>query len=120
PKREAVSSAPTPAKPAAPAPVAAKPAEATAPAAPRPVARPPVPPPAAAEPAREKTKVPAGFPEKREFPSSKPVRSPVASRRTPDEQTRLYMNLGEAMGVAPADVVGAILGETGLPGKTVG
>ena len=43
-----------------------------------------------------------------------------ASRSTPGDQTRLYMNIGSEMGVAPGDVVGAILGETGLPGKTVG
>ena len=30
------------------------------------------------------------------------------------------MNVGEEMGVRPGDVVGAILGETGLPAKTVG
>jgi ATP-dependent RNA helicase DeaD len=43
-----------------------------------------------------------------------------ASRRTPAEQTRLYMNVGAEMGVATGDVVGAILGETGLPGNVVG
>jgi len=42
------------------------------------------------------------------------------SRRTPETQTRLYMNVGEEMGVAPGDVVGAILGETGLPAMVVG
>ncbi len=42
------------------------------------------------------------------------------SRRTPTEQTRLFMNVGAEMGVVAGDVVGAILGETGLPGKTVG
>ncbi len=42
------------------------------------------------------------------------------SRRTPDEQTRLFMNVGQEMGVAPGDVVGAILGETGLPATVVG
>ncbi len=42
------------------------------------------------------------------------------SRRTPTQQTRLYMNVGAEMGVQPGDVVGAILGETGLPGPTVG
>ena len=42
------------------------------------------------------------------------------SRRTPMEQTRLFMNVGAEMGVVAGDVVGAILGETGLPGKTVG
>ena len=30
------------------------------------------------------------------------------------------MNIGEEMGVAAGDVVGAILGETGLPAKVVG
>ena len=30
------------------------------------------------------------------------------------------MNIGEEMGVAPGDVVGAILGETGLPAAVVG
>ena len=43
-----------------------------------------------------------------------------SSRRTPEAQTRLYMNVGEEMGVVPGDVVGAILGETGLPAGVVG
>ena len=30
------------------------------------------------------------------------------------------MNIGEKMGVAASDVVGAILGETGLPARVVG
>ena len=30
------------------------------------------------------------------------------------------MNIGEAMAVAPIDIVNAIAGETGLPGKIVG
>jgi len=30
------------------------------------------------------------------------------------------MNVGEEMGITTGDVVGAILGETGLPGKVVG
>jgi ATP-dependent RNA helicase DeaD len=42
------------------------------------------------------------------------------SRRTPVEQTRLWMNVGEAMGVLPIDVVNAVAGETGLSGKVVG
>ena len=42
------------------------------------------------------------------------------SRRTPDEQTRLYINVGEEMGVTADDVKSAILGQTGLPAKTVG
>lgn len=43
-----------------------------------------------------------------------------ASRKTPPHQTRLWLNVGDEMGVGPSDVVGAILGETGLPAGTVG
>jgi hypothetical protein len=46
--------------------------------------------------------------------------APKASRRTPDGQTRLWMNIGEEQGVAPIDIVNTIAGETGLPGKVVG
>jgi len=46
--------------------------------------------------------------------------APKASRRTPEGQTRLWMNVGEDMGVVPIDVVNAVAGETGLPGKVVG
>ena len=49
-----------------------------------------------------------------------PAAKPKPSRRTGEGQTRLYMNVGEEMGIATGDVVGAILGETGLPAKTVG
>ena len=42
------------------------------------------------------------------------------SRATPPEHTRLWMNLGEAMDVKPIDIVNAVAGETGLPGKVVG
>ena len=42
------------------------------------------------------------------------------SRATPAERTRLYMSVGEEMGIAARDVVGAILGETGLPAAVVG
>ena len=42
------------------------------------------------------------------------------SRKTPDEQTRLWMSLGEQQGIAPIDIVNAVAGETGLPGKVVG
>lgn len=64
---------------------------------------------------------PLPFPDRRPPAQTKqPSPSPKHSRRTPDDQTRLYMNVGEEMGVAPGDVVGAILGETGLPAKVVG
>ncbi|MGH7951386.1 MAG: DEAD/DEAH box helicase [Limisphaerales bacterium] len=45
---------------------------------------------------------------------------PKASRATPANYTRLWMNLGAEMNVAPIDIVNAIAGETGLPGKVVG
>lgn len=45
---------------------------------------------------------------------------PKASRATPKGQTRLWMNLGQAQDVKPIDVVNAVAGETGLPGKVVG
>jgi len=45
---------------------------------------------------------------------------PKASRATPKEQTRLWMNLGETQGIKPIDIVNAVAGETGLPGNVVG
>ncbi len=45
---------------------------------------------------------------------------PKVSRATPPGQTRLWMNLGAEHGVAPIDIVDAVAGETGLPGKVVG
>jgi ATP-dependent RNA helicase DeaD len=56
----------------------------------------------------------------------KPKPAPVAapkpkvSRAVPPEQTRLWMSLGETQGVTPIDVVNAVAGQTGLPGKVVG
>jgi ATP-dependent RNA helicase DeaD len=49
-----------------------------------------------------------------------PARPPKSSRRTPDGQTRLFVNAGAEMGVAESDIVGTIMGETGLPRKVVG
>jgi len=51
---------------------------------------------------------------------SKPAAGVKTSRATPPNQTRLWMNLGEAMDVKPIDIVNAVAGETGLPGKVVG
>ena len=48
------------------------------------------------------------------------ARAPKPSRRTPEGQTRLYVNLGAEMGVKEGDIVGTILGETGLPRQVVG
>lgn len=55
-------------------------------------------------------------------PKPAPVSAPKpkTSRATPADQTRLWMNLGEEMGVVPIDIVNAVAGETGLPGKVVG
>ena len=51
---------------------------------------------------------------------TKTVHPPKKSRPPAGDYTRLHMNLGEAMGVMPIDIVNAIAGETGLPGKVVG
>jgi ATP-dependent RNA helicase DeaD len=45
---------------------------------------------------------------------------PKVSRATPPEFARLYLSLGEEHQVSKSDIVGAILGETGLPAKSVG
>jgi ATP-dependent RNA helicase DeaD len=58
--------------------------------------------------------------ERREHPEEKVVRPPKQSRPPAGDFTRLHINLGEAMGVVPIDIVNAIAGETGLPGKVVG
>jgi ATP-dependent RNA helicase DeaD len=42
------------------------------------------------------------------------------SRRTPEDKTRLYINIGSEMGVEPRDVVHAIMGETGLSPEVIG
>jgi ATP-dependent RNA helicase DeaD len=43
-----------------------------------------------------------------------------SERKTPADQTRLHLNVGEEMGVVPIDIVNSIAGETGLPGNVVG
>ena len=60
--------------------------------------------------------------EKRERVEEKPafIRPPKKDRLPAGQYTRLHMNLGEEMGVAPIDIVNTIAGETGLPGKVVG
>ena len=59
--------------------------------------------------------------------SERPAPSQASSRsalkktgRTPTDKTRLYMNVGEEMNIAPEDVINAILGQTGLPRQVVG
>jgi ATP-dependent RNA helicase DeaD len=51
-------------------------------------------------------------------PEAKPREK--VSRATPPNQTRLWMNLGETQAIKPIDIVNAVAGETGLPGKVVG
>ena len=100
----------------APAPVSDEvaPAESAA-SAPSPVA-----------PSKERAEKPVRPPreyEKRDRPARPEPwldKTPKASRRTPGDQTRLFISVGSEMGVVPGDVVGAILGETGLPSGTVG
>jgi len=112
-RRPVPASSPTPATPAlrpAPAPVPT-PVAAPAPkppgaAVPKPPAKETPPPVAASEPPKEapvKT-----FVKKKDRPKTQPF------------QTRLWMNIGEQMGVVPIDVVNTISGETGLPGNIVG
>ncbi len=43
-----------------------------------------------------------------------------ASRRTPASQTRLFMSIGEEMGVGADDIRRAIQGQTGLPADVIG
>jgi ATP-dependent RNA helicase DeaD len=58
----------------------------------------------------------------REKPSLEQAPAPEGkhSRRTPTDQTRLFMNLGAEMGVAKEDLVEAVLGTTGLPQEVIG
>jgi ATP-dependent RNA helicase DeaD len=74
--------------------------------------------------ARENVRIPVA-PARRD--ARHPVRFEKSSSRalkkscgTPKDKTRLYMNVGEEMNIAPEDVVNAILGETGLPRQVVG
>ncbi|HEU5125087.1 MAG TPA: DEAD/DEAH box helicase [Verrucomicrobiae bacterium] len=59
-------------------------------------------------------------PEPRKAAESKSATKPKVSRATPPDQTRLWMSIGEDKGVKPIDIVNAVSGETGLPGKVVG
>ena len=74
------------------------------------------------EPAARKTISPKTAPwaEKKRDEAKPAVVKGKPSRATPPDQTRLWMNLGEAMAVTPIDVVNAVAGVTGLPGKVVG
>jgi len=119
-------------------------------AAPVPPAKKMVPPPEVKPPVEVKTEVPKTFSDAEILASVKPIaaapavqeiRTPKVApfyakvarpesaskknrakieRKTPDDQTRLHINVGEAMGIVPIDIVNSIAGETGLPGNVVG
>ncbi len=74
------------------------------------------------EPAERKSGPPKHLPPwaDRQRAEAKPGKQPRPSRSTPKHQTRLWINLGEAHAIKPIDIVNAISGETGLPGKVVG
>jgi ATP-dependent RNA helicase DeaD len=67
-----------------------------------------------------------GIPKKLPFyakvarPESAAQKKAKAERKTPDDQTRLHINVGDDKGVVPIDIVNSIAGETGLPGNVVG
>jgi ATP-dependent RNA helicase DeaD len=95
---------------------APRPASPPAPTAPK-----PVPTPAKSSPAPDSAPPARRIPERQPpAPTQDEAVSPKHSRRTPDGEVRLFINVGQEMGVGPGDVVGAILGETGLPAKVVG
>jgi ATP-dependent RNA helicase DeaD len=101
--------------PIAPAPVKPRPVVTAAPVA---TAVPPAKP--VFEPAHKPVKKNLPPWERHEGSAKKSVRPPKKDRPPAGDFTRLHMNLGEENGVTTSDVVGAILGETGLPGKSVG
>ncbi len=80
--------------------------------------------PSPAEAAPVPQREPQDAPQKSEIPwrrtqpaAPKPAK---VSRRTPEGQTRLHMNIGSESGVTREDIVRAIQGETGLPESAVG
>ena len=63
----------------------------------------------------ERANTPHPYSSRNEFPKPGKFRTKETTAKT-----RLFMNVGREAGVSPRDVVGAILGETGLPARTVG
>lgn len=41
-------------------------------------------------------------------------------RRGDDNMARLFINIGKSLGIKPGDILGAIAGESGIPGRMVG
>ncbi|HEX2205464.1 MAG TPA: DbpA RNA binding domain-containing protein, partial [Longimicrobium sp.] len=46
--------------------------------------------------------------------------APSRGRRPTGDMTRLYISVGRRRGIRPGDIVGAIAGETGVPGEAIG
>lgn len=59
-------------------------------------------------------------PARRERSGSAAGALPREQRQPESGMVRLWMNLGNAQGVKPGDVVGAIAGESGIPGRAIG
>jgi ATP-dependent RNA helicase DeaD len=56
------------------------------------------------------------FGQQKNAPDKKAPKKPAPS----ESQTRLHLNIGQEMGVTPAEVVNAVMGETGLPARVIG
>ncbi len=53
-------------------------------------------------------------------PEPRPTRAPRRKGEREPGMVRLWLNVGEAHGIRPRDIVGAIAGETGIPGRAIG
>lgn len=92
-------------------------------AGPRPVKREPAPVTKAEPPRIPQSAWKKDREEPREAPApsqEKKAKKSKKNRAKPVEQTRLWMNIGDAQGIAPLDIVNAVAGQTGLSGKVVG
>jgi ATP-dependent RNA helicase DeaD len=103
PRREVPAAIPVP---------AAKPIQVSATPAPKPA------PVVAPSPAPVKPIAPAPAPAS--IPVAAPAPKTKASRATPPDFTRLFINVGLENGIEKNDIITAILGHTGLPAKVVG
>lgn len=54
------------------------------------------------------------------FPTPQASPAPAKPPRPEGDFTRLHMNIGSEMGIAAADILSAVAGETGLPPSVVG
>jgi len=71
-------------------------------------------------PSGEMPKRPLPFPDRHPPAEPAPAKPPKHRPPSPGDHTRLHINVGAEMGVGAGDVLSAILGQTGLPAKTVG